>query len=108
MLDQLLIKQQKYPLLTRLIQQYMQLEINDNQNKMYYGLLKEHDLTRIQTHKTLLALPTTTTTNTTGGDDEQPQKPTTTNRKKLKRDIFLQRPTKSSQRIDPNSPLLTR
>ncbi|CAF0785269.1 unnamed protein product [Didymodactylos carnosus] len=137
MLDQLLIKQQKYPLLTRLIQQYMQLEISDgqarnidiqqllsggrlgeiktddNQNKMYYGLLKEHDLTRIQTHKTLLAPPTSTTTNTTGGDDEQQQdeqqqKPTTTNRKKLKRDIFLQRPTKSSQRIDPNSPLLTR
>ncbi|CAF0739832.1 unnamed protein product [Didymodactylos carnosus] len=138
-LDQLLIKQQKYPLLTRLIQQYMQLEISDgqarnveiqqllsggrlgeiktddNQNKMYYGLLKEHDLTRIQYHKTLLAPPTQTTANGTGGDEEQQQdeqqpqqKPTITNRKKLKRDIFSQRPTKSSQRVDPNSPLLTR
>ncbi|CAF2613568.1 unnamed protein product [Rotaria sp. Silwood2] len=128
LLDQFLIKQQKYPLLTKIVQAYFQLEINDgsarnaetqrllsggrlgeiktedNTNRMYYGLLRDHDLTRILQHKSILA-STTGVDNDDGGDD---QPSTAKNRKKLKKDFFNQRQSKASLKVDPNAPQLTR
>ena len=109
LLDQFLIKQQKYPLLTKIVQAYFQLEINDgsarnaetqrllsggrlgeiktedNTNRMYYGLLRDHDLTRILQHKSLLTA-SAGADNDEGGGDDQPS--TSKNRKKIKK-IFL-------------------
>ncbi|CAF1147681.1 unnamed protein product [Adineta steineri] len=129
LLDQFLIKQQKYPLLTKIVQAYFQLEINDgsarnaetqrllsggrlgeiktedNTNRMYYGLLRDHDLTRILQHKAILS-SSTGADNEDGVGDDQPS--TSKNRKKLKKDFFNQRQSKASLKVDPNAPQLTR
>ncbi|CAF1919877.1 unnamed protein product [Rotaria magnacalcarata] len=129
LLDQFLIKQQKYPLLTKIVQAYFQLEINDgsarnaetqrllsggrlgeiktedNTNRMYFGLLRDHDLTRILQHKSILA-SSAGGDNEDGAGDDQPS--TSKNRKKLKKDFFNQRQSKASLKVDPNAPQLTR
>ena len=72
---------------------------------MYYGLLRDHDLTRILQHKSILA-------SSTGGDNEDgvadDQPSTSKARKKLKKDFFSQRQGKTSLKVDPNAPPLTR
>jgi transcription initiation factor TFIID subunit 5 len=131
LLDQFLIKQQKYPLLTKIVQAYFQLEINDgnarnaetqrllsggrlgeiktedNTNRMFYGLLRDHDLTRILQHKAIVSLSMGgDNEDGGGGGDDQPS--TSKNRKKLKKDFFNQRQSKASLKVDPNSPQIAR
>lgn len=129
LLDQFLIKQQKYPLLTKIVQTYFQLEISDgsarnaetqrllsggrlgeiktedNNNRMLYGLIRDHDLTRILQHKAILS-------SSMGGDNEDglgdDQPSAAKNRKKLKKDFFNQRQGKNSLKLDPNAPSITR
>ena len=72
---------------------------------MYYGLLKEHDLTRILHHKSLLT-PAGGDNDDGAGGEEPPT--TSKNRKKFKRDVFAQRQSKASLKVDPNAPQLTR
>jgi hypothetical protein len=72
---------------------------------MYYGLLRDHDLTRILQHKSILA-SSTGADNEDGAGDEQPS--TSKSRKKARRDIFNQRQSKASLKVDPNAPALTR
>ena len=129
LLDQFLIKQQKYPVLTKIVQTYFQLEINegsarnaetqqllsggrlgeikseDNSSRMYYGLLRDHDLTRILQHKSLLG-SSSGVDNDDGTVDDQPV--TSKARKRVKRDIFNPRQSKTSLKVDPNAPPLTR
>jgi hypothetical protein len=72
---------------------------------MFYGLLRDHDLTRILQHKAIAAL-SIGGDNEDGGGDDQPS--TSKNRKKLKKDFFNQRQSKGSLKVDPNSPQITR
>jgi hypothetical protein len=72
---------------------------------MYYGLLRDHDLTRILQHKSLLAASTGADNDDVAGDD---QPSTSKNRKKIKKDFFNQRQSKASLKVDPNAPQLTR
>ena len=129
LLDQFLIKQQKYPLLTKIVQTYFQLEISegnarnaetqrllsggrlgeikteDNNNRMLYGLIRDHDLTRILQYKNFAS-------SSIGGDNDDgladDHASTAKNRKKLKKDFFNPRPGKNSLKPDPNAPSITR
>lgn len=129
LLDQFLIKQQKYPLLTKIVQVYFQLEINDgsarnpetqqllsggrlgeiksedNSNRMFYGLLRDHDLTKILQNKALLG-SSAGGENEDGTIDDQPI--TGKARKRARRDALNQRQSKTSLKVDPNAPPLTR
>jgi hypothetical protein len=73
---------------------------------MFYGLLRDHDLTRILQHKAIVALSIGGDNEDGGGGDDQPS--TSKNRKKLKKDFFNQRQSKASLKVDPNSPAITR
>jgi hypothetical protein len=76
---------------------------------MFYGLLRDHDLTRILQHKAIVALSIGGDNEDGGGGgggDDQPS--TSKNRKKLKKDFFNQRQSKASLKVDPNSPQITR
>ncbi|CAF1352982.1 unnamed protein product [Rotaria sordida] len=75
-----------------------------NTNRMYYGLLRDHDLTRILQHKLILASSTGVDNEDSASDD---QSSTSKNRKKLKKDFFNQRQSKASLKVDPNTPQLT-
>lgn len=131
LLDQFLIKQQKYPLLTKIVQAYFQLEINDgsarnaetqrllsggrlgeiksedNTNRMLFGLLRDHDLTRFLQHKAILSSSTGADNEDGGPTDDQIGSSVKKN-KKLKRDFFNQRQSKASVKVDNNAPPLTR
>jgi len=82
-----------------------EIKTEDNTNRMYYGLLRDHDLTRILQHKAILA-SSAGADNDDGAGDDQPS--TSKNRKKLKKDFFNQRQSKASLKVDPNAPQLTR
>ncbi|CAF4281123.1 unnamed protein product [Rotaria sordida] len=72
---------------------------------MYYGLLRDYDLTKIFQHKSILASSTgVDNVNSTG--DDQPS--TSKNRKKFKKDFFNQRQSKALLKVDPNASQLTR
>lgn len=73
---------------------------------MLYGLLRDHDLTRILQHKAIVSLSMGGDNEDGGGGDDQPS--TSKNRKKLKKDFFNQRQSKTSLKVDPNSPQITR
>ena len=72
---------------------------------MFYGLLRDHDLTRILQHKAIVALSAGGDEGEGGTCDDQPS--TSKSRKKLKKDFFNQRQSKALK-TDPNSPQITR
>ena len=82
-----------------------EIKTEDNTNRMFYGLLRDHDLTRILQHKAIVSL-SMGGDNEDGGGDDQPS--TSKNRKKIKKDFFNQRQSKASLKVDPNSPQIGR
>lgn len=84
-----------------------EIKSEDNTNRMLFGLLRDHDLTRFLQHKAILSSSTGADNEDGGPTDDQIGSSVKKN-KKLKRDFFNQRQSKASVKVDTNAPPLTR